>query len=54
MSCVVFCQTAGYSSNSLSSYFNDIGWRSRENSLVSDWMQVPGTLGGNYGEATPR
>ncbi len=52
--------TAGYSSNSLSSYFNDIGWRDRENSLVNSWLgsvAVSGvesqSLGGNYGEATP-
>jgi hypothetical protein len=48
--------TAGYSSNSLSSYFHDIGWRDRINSVVlQDWLKVPSnqTLGGNYGEATP-
>lgn len=56
-------QTAGYSSNSLSSYFHDLGWRDRINTLVQDWLLTPGTtnrpsdlpqtLGGNYGEATP-
>jgi hypothetical protein len=30
--------TAGYSSNSLSSYFHDIGWRGRANGLVQDWL----------------
>jgi hypothetical protein len=43
--------TAGYSSNSLSSYFHDIGWRDRINSVVlRDWLKVPSnqTLGGNY------
>ena len=60
--------TAGYSSNSLSSYFHDIGWRQRANNLVQDWLlgdgmkdkhnvggnsTLPQTLGGNYGEATP-
>ncbi len=47
--------TAGYSSNSLSSYFHDIGWRDRLNNLLHDWLKVSTseTLGGNYGEATP-
>eukprot|EP01032_Pedospumella_encystans_P009522 gene9522-11200_t len=51
--------TAGYSSNSLSSYFHDIGWRGRINDLVQNWLLVnqkndaEQTLGGNYGEATP-
>lgn len=51
--------TAGYSSNSLSSYFHDYGWRDRINSLVNDgWLSATAgatsqTLGGNYGEATP-
>lgn len=47
--------TAGYSSNSLSSYFHDIGWRDRINYLLHDWLKVSSnqTLGGNYGEATP-
>jgi len=51
--------TAGYSSNSLSSYFHDIGWRDHINSLVNDgWLgatvgATSQTLGGNYGEATP-
>lgn len=46
--------TAGYSSNSLSSYFHDIGWRDRINYLLQDWLKVSNqTLGGNYGESTP-
>lgn len=47
--------TAGYSSNALSSYFHDIGWRDRINYLLHDWLKVSSnqTLGGNYGEATP-
>lgn len=48
--------TAGYTSNSLSSYFHDFGWRDRINQVVlQDWLHVPQgqTLGGNYGEATP-
>ena len=54
-------ETAGYSSNSLSSYFHDIGWRERINNLVQDWLLVGQnatsasalSLGGNYGESTP-
>ena len=53
--------TAGYSSNSLSSYFHDIGFRDRLNGLIQpdSWLLGEGslasaqTLGGNYGEATP-
>lgn len=47
--------TAGYSSNSLSSYFHDLGWRDRMLSLVAgDWLGRSGeSLGGNYGEASP-
>lgn len=46
--------TAGYTSNSLSSYFHDIGFRSRINDLVHTWLGAPElSLGGNYGEATP-
>lgn len=54
--------TAGYSSNSLSSYFHDLGWRGRLNDLVQNWLlkdqtaketEVSQTLGGNYGEVTP-
>jgi hypothetical protein len=53
--------TAGYSSNSLSSYFHDFGWRSRIHDLVAGnnaWLGLnadkPGlSLGGNYGEASP-
>jgi hypothetical protein len=75
-------ETAGYTSNSLSSYFHDIGWRGRANGLVQNWLLIggnttttssankvshknpaknakqpgsdlPQTLGGNYGEASP-
>jgi len=48
-------KTAGYSSNSLSSYFHDLGWRGRLHDLVtSDWLGLDGmTLGGNYGEVSP-
>eukprot|EP00605_Chrysophyceae_sp_TOSAG23-4_P001557 GSChrysophyteH1.ASY1.ANO1.1708.1 assembled CDS len=51
-------KTSGYSSNSLSSYFHDIGWRSRLDDLVDDCSQgLSGaqsqSLGGNYGEPTP-
>ena len=52
--------TAGYSSNSLSSFFHDLGWRRAIHDLVqSDWLaattnySVGVSLGGNYGEATP-
>eukprot|EP01031_Cornospumella_fuschlensis_P036464 gene36464-44233_t len=51
--------TAGYSSNSLSSYFHDIGWRQRiHDYIVNDWLwkgqnKFNESLGGNYGEATP-
>lgn len=50
--------TAGYSSNSLSSYFHDLGWRDRIDTLVQNWLLVGSSdttqsLGGNYGEATP-
>ncbi len=52
--------TAGYTSNSLSSFFHDIGWRSNLNNLInSDWLGMqlnnenPQSLGGNYGEASP-
>lgn len=52
---VSYDSTAGYSSNSLSSYFHDFGWRDRMNYLLHDWLKVDNsqTLGGNYGEATP-
>lgn len=48
-------ETAGYTSNSLSSYFHDIGWRDRLCDLVQgEWLgAATQTLGGNYGEATP-
>jgi len=50
--------TAGYTSNSLSSYFHDIGWRDNANALVNSWLgsvdsAMVQSLGGNYGEATP-
>ena len=50
--------TAGYSSNSLASYFHDLGWRQRLHDLVNGpWLSSPSadeeSLGGNYGEATP-
>lgn len=48
--------TAGYSSNSLSSYFHDLGWRERiYTDVLHNWLGAPSiqTLGGNYGEATP-
>jgi hypothetical protein len=50
--------TAGYSSNSLSSYFHDLGWRDRlNNDVLHTWLftgkNISQTLGGNYGEATP-
>eukprot|EP01039_Chlorochromonas_danica_P001863 gene1863-2038_t len=46
--------TAGYSSNSLSSYFHDLGFRDRIHNLVTNWLGYPSlSLGGNYGEATP-
>ncbi len=31
-------ETAGYSSNSLSSYFHDFGWRDRIMNLVASWL----------------
>jgi hypothetical protein len=42
--------TMGYSSNSLSSYFHDLGWRTRINELVTgSWLNRPtNSLGGNY------
>jgi len=49
--------TKGYTSNSLASYFHDLGWRQQLNNLInSDWIGLTSsgqTLGGNYGEATP-
>jgi hypothetical protein len=46
--------TQGYSSNSLSSYFHDLGWRARAHDLVTSWLgQQSDSLGGNYGEPTP-
>lgn len=58
-------QTAGYSSNSLASYFHDFGWRQRLYDAVQNWLLISSagkvtgkayeiqSLGGNYGEATP-
>lgn len=47
--------TQGYSSNSLASFFHDVGWRDRIDDLVVHWLGVSNqTLGGNYGEATPK
>jgi hypothetical protein len=48
--------TMGYSSNSLSAYFHDLGWRSRLNELVTGpWLNQPAdSLGGNYVSAAPR
>lgn len=47
--------TQGYSSNSLTSFFHDIGWRDRIDDLVVHWLGASNqTLGGNYGEATPK
>ena len=47
--------TAGYSSNSLSSYFHDLGWRNRILDLVTgNWLgRSAESLGGNYGESSP-
>ena len=46
--------TKGYSSNSLSSFFHDLGWRERAHNMVTSWLgQETESLGGNYGEATP-
>lgn len=57
-------QTAGYTSNSLASYFHDFGWRQRLYDNVQNWLLISSngqgvkssavqSLGGNYGEATP-
>ena len=49
-------ETAEYTSNALSSYFHDLGWRQRLNDRVlHEWLGVSEneTLGGNYGEDTP-
>lgn len=49
-------ETVGYSSNSLSSYFHDIGWRERlDETILHDWLGAATnqSLGGNYGESTP-
>jgi hypothetical protein len=52
--------TAGLTSNSVSSYFHDLGWRSRAYELATSWLKVSNSvaaasasLGGNYGEASP-
>lgn len=48
-------KTKGYSSNSLASYFHDLGWREELFDLInSNWIGATvQTLGGNYGEPTP-
>jgi len=48
-------ETAGYSSNSLSKYFSNVGGRSRLQSLVTNWLGASGnaSLGGSYGENPP-
>ena len=49
-------KTANFTSNSLSSYFNDIGFRERlDEDILHDWFGAPNgfSLGGNYGESTP-
>lgn len=58
-------QTQGFSSNGVSSYFHDLGWRQRAHDLIArDWLalnpEVSGdaavanaSLGGNYGEPSP-
>lgn len=47
--------TQGYTSNGLSSYFHDLGWRIRIYELLKKWFpQYPQvSLGGNYGMDTP-
>ena len=47
--------TQGYSSNSLSSYFNDIGGRQKLDNELHEWLGAPSdqSLGGNYGEPSP-
>ena len=48
--------TANYTSNALSSYFHDIGWRWRlHDEVLHKWLGAPDdqSLGGNYGEPTP-
>ena len=48
--------TANYTSNALSSYFHDIGWRKRlHDDVLHEWLGAPDeqSLGGNYGESTP-
>lgn len=52
--------TMGYSSNSLSGWFNSIALHSRENDLVQSWLgslsgstTEPQSLGGDYGELPP-
>jgi hypothetical protein len=53
-------KTAGLTSNSVSSYFHDLGWRSRAYELATSWLKVSNSaaaasasLGGNYAAATP-
>jgi hypothetical protein len=47
---VSYDHTQGYSSNSLSSYFHDLGFRQRLDDLVAGpWLnRATETLGGNY------
>lgn len=52
--------SAGLTSNSVASYFHDLGHRDRALALATDWLVVPSasaaaasSLGGNYGEDTP-
>ena len=53
--------TQNYTSNSLASYFHDIGWRQRiHDEVIHQWLLGGGSgggsslsLGGNYGEASP-
>lgn len=52
--------TAGLTSNSVASFFHDLGHRDRARTLATDWLAVPSasaaaeaTLGGNYGEDSP-
>jgi hypothetical protein len=47
---VSYDHTQGYSSNSVSSYFHDLGFRQRLDDLVAGpWLnRTKETLGGNY------
>lgn len=59
---VSYDETMNYTSNSLSHYFLNIGWRERENDLIQDWLghvnaekwtPQEQTFGGAYGEVPP-